>query len=270
MTALRVLEILNEHLIEHGVIAGSQVVAARCPIIKGTEFPFGFSVDIALNNHNGVMNIERHHNYLSMFPCLRPLLMFLKCFLYQNQLGEPFSGGVGSNTLIQMIVSIIHSAPGHVRLSAGAMLLAFFRCFGETFNYVVTGITTRNGGRLFNRLRQCCLNLKSPVSLCVEDPQSPGSFLGQNASQAGVIREKCRQATHRLSRNPIGYEQSTLGRVIEPSVVLELMTRRAQVEMSYTRLCGIEAFSLDQKAEEAERQVTRGVVLVPPFERSRP
>jgi hypothetical protein len=108
------------------------------------------------------------------------------------------------------------------------------------------------------------------VSLCVEDPQSPGSFLGQNAWQARAIREKCKQAQLRLCRETVGYEQSTLGRVIQRRIVLELMARRAEVERHYARLVGIEAFSLDEKAEEAQRQITRGEVWVPPFARSRP
>jgi non-canonical poly(A) RNA polymerase PAPD5/7 len=270
IAALSALGILNRHLIDCHIIERSRVIPARCPIVKGTEFPFGFSVDISLNNENGVMNIERHRNYLKVFPSLRPLVMLLKCFLYQNELDSPFSGGVSTNTLMQMIVSIIHSAPRRIQFNTGTILLGFLQCFGEHFNYVVTGITTRNGGRLFSRSSQFCLNLKHPVSLCIEDPQSPGLFLGQNAWQAKALRKKCKQAHLRLSRETVGYEQSMLGRVIQPKTVRELMARRAKIERYYAGIVRVESFSLDEKKEQPKREPVRGEVWVSPFAPSKP
>jgi DNA polymerase sigma len=196
--------------------------------------------------------------------------MFLKCFLYQHELDAPFTGGISSNTLMQMIVSTIHSAPEDIRLDARAILLSFLRCFGERFNYVVTGITTRNGGRLFSRLSEHCLNMQRPMSLCVEDPQSPGSFLGENAWQARVIHGKFKQAQLRLCRETVEYEQSIFGRVVQHRIVEELMAKRAEMQRHYAGPVGIEALPLDKKDEKPERQVTRGEVWVAPFARMRP
>jgi hypothetical protein len=237
--------------------------------VKGIETPFGFNVDIAVNNENGILNIERHKNYFKAFPSLVPMLIFLKYLLFQNKLDAPCTGGIGSNTLIQKVISIIHSAPNlQMQMNAGKMLLGFLQCFGQKFNFVAPGITTRNGGRLFSRLGPCCLNTKTPVSLCIEDPQLPGSFLGENARQSRVFREKCDATYRTLKREMIGCEQSILGRVVQPQVLAVLITRRQEIQRHYQRLVGIESFGL--RIQEPDRtqprnEITQGVINVTPF-----
>jgi DNA polymerase sigma len=51
-----------------------------------------------------------------------------------------------------MVVFIIHASPPDRQLHLGQLLIAFFRTFGQTFNYATTGISTRGDGRLFSRL----------------------------------------------------------------------------------------------------------------------
>jgi DNA polymerase sigma len=45
--------------------------------------------------------------FIDDYPCLFPLALVLKQFLSQRRLNEPFNGGVGSYSLIAMIVSFL-------------------------------------------------------------------------------------------------------------------------------------------------------------------
>jgi DNA polymerase sigma len=126
------------------------VIPARCSIIQGIETVFSFKIDIVVNNITGVMNIERHMNYLKAYPALLPLAIFLKLLLFQYELDAPYSGGISSNTLLQMIISVIQSAPKGIQLHCGKLLIGFLDCFGDRFNSIGTRLTTRDGGRLFS------------------------------------------------------------------------------------------------------------------------
>ncbi|OHS94114.1 PAP/25A associated domain containing protein [Tritrichomonas foetus] len=208
------LSILNSHLNSLQTFRKSDVLeSARCPIIKGIEKPFGFHIDIAINNFNGILNIERNLNAMKKFPALLPLLYVLKFFLFQNRLDEPFRGGISTNTLQQMIIFVIQSSHETRRNDLGYLLTLFFQTFGIYFNYLTTGISTRFGGRLFSRLDMDRVNWKQPINICVEDPQIPGNFLGENAFESGTFRSRCYGAYNRLQRPSTG-EQSLLLRVI--------------------------------------------------------
>jgi non-canonical poly(A) RNA polymerase PAPD5/7 len=248
------LEELNTYLNSLQIFRSSEVIqSARCPIIKGIEKPFGFHVDIAINNENGILNIHRNKRIMETYPSLLPLLMFFKFFLYQNRLDEPFRGGISTNTLQNMIVFIIQSAdPPLEQRNLGKMMVAFFKTFGTTFNYITTGISVRSGGRLFSRLENDRVNWKTPVCLCVEDPQLPGQFLGENCYQCLTFRTKCHQAHQRLMRGGVRDEQSLLLRVIQrPDIILK---RRAELSKQYQSLLGnaVESFALSNKEEGRE------------------
>lgn len=209
------LNILQDHLIKMNFFKQSEVInSAKCPIIKGIEKFYRFPIDISLNNENGVFNIQRNRAIISKYSCLLPLLMILKEFLYENSLDSPFHGGISSNTLIQILLFIIERAPPTKKNHLGFLLLSFFQFYGETFNYITVGISTRNDGFLFSRLAAKRMNWKFPLTLCVEDPQNPGSFLGENAFNCHIFREKCYQAFRSLTVKLKPDEESILARII--------------------------------------------------------
>jgi non-canonical poly(A) RNA polymerase PAPD5/7 len=83
----------------------SEVIGqARIPIVKGVEHPFGFHIDICINNENGVLNIERNRRLQDAYPAFVPLFLFAKFFLSEHGLDEPFRGGLSSNTLRNLII----------------------------------------------------------------------------------------------------------------------------------------------------------------------
>ena len=257
--APKLLRDLNDHLAALQLFRSSEVLeGAKCPIIKGVEKPFGFHVDIAINNDNGILNIERNRRVMEEYPALFPLLMFLKFFLFQNRLDEPYRGGISSNTLQNMILFVIQASPEENKTNLGKLLISFFKTFGTTFNYITTGISTRCGGRLFSRIALDRVNWKTPVCLCIEDPQIPGRFLGENCYECFTFRSKCHLSFKRvMSDGPVD-EQSMLLRVIsKPEWIIR---KRDELSKQYQALLGnaVECFSLAMDEEDMRRANNKG------------
>lgn len=79
----------------------------KVPIIKVTETRTDLRIDISFNMVNGVKSAALIKEYLHEYPCLRYLAMVLKQFLLQRDLNEVWTGGIGSYSLILMIVSFL-------------------------------------------------------------------------------------------------------------------------------------------------------------------
>ncbi|EAX97885.1 PAP/25A associated domain containing protein [Trichomonas vaginalis G3] len=226
---------LNDHLQALQVVSNSAVIKAKCPIISGTEKPFNFKIDISINNENGVLNIKRNQYYFSHYPTLLPLVMLMKIFLLQEHLDEPYKGGISSNTLIQLCLFIIQASKNDINMNLGRLICSFFSIFGRNFNYFTTGISTREGGSLFSRVQADRMQFKSPITLCIEDPQLPGNFLGENAFATPHFRNACNDAFTRIFRSN-GRSPSILLRFINyPKFLISI---REQLQKQYQSLLG--------------------------------
>jgi non-canonical poly(A) RNA polymerase PAPD5/7 len=72
-----------------------------------TETKTDLRIDISFNMKNGVKSAALIKEYLNEYPCLKHLAMVLKQFLLQRDLNEVWTGGIGSYSLILMIVSFL-------------------------------------------------------------------------------------------------------------------------------------------------------------------
>lgn len=254
----KLLEDLNTHFNSLNMFRNSEVISARCPIIKGIEKPFGYHIDIAVNNYNGILNIKRNRRLMEVYPALYPLFMFLKFFLFQIRLDEPYHGGISSNTLQQMIVFVIQSSLERERNSLGKLLQTFLKTFGDSFNYITTGFSTREGGRLFSKLNLNRVDWKSPIALCIEDPQNPGAFLGENCFRCYDFRKICYAAWSKLTRESTTFQQSMLLRIIEKPKWL--INYRSDLLKQYQTLVGspTESIPLIQVNEERRERRSGG------------
>lgn len=244
------LESLEHHLIDKSLIKESKIIHAKCPIIKCIDSVYGFHIDIAVNNENGILNIKRHKMYMKEYPGIFPVLMFTKFFLRENHLDTPYEGGISSNTLIQMIVFIIQSLNKSDRLNCGKILLKFFLYYGEAFNYITTGISTREGGRTFEKIREYRINWGTPINISIEDPQIPGNFIGENTYNTIEFRSKCSDAYLKLIMNKSFYEQSLLNRIIRHLELKSIYTFRHSVTEKFIVIIGPLASSLSNKEIE--------------------
>jgi non-canonical poly(A) RNA polymerase PAPD5/7 len=66
-----------------------------------------YKVDLNINTDDGVKVIDVVKDYLDQMPALRPLVMVLKGFLIQRGLNSPATSGLGSYSLICMVISFL-------------------------------------------------------------------------------------------------------------------------------------------------------------------
>lgn len=85
------------------------IAKARVPIVKFVTVQGGFKVDISLNMLNGIQvgkRVQQLFKEVGEEPA-RALIMVTKAFLSQRSMNEVFSGGLGSYSIICLVVSFL-------------------------------------------------------------------------------------------------------------------------------------------------------------------
>jgi len=200
---------------------------ASVPIIKVTEIKTDLRIDISFNMINGVKSAALIKEYLLEYPCLRYMAMVLKQFLLQRDLNEVWTGGIGSYSLILMIVSFLQLHPRINPRSTdnnlGVLLIEFFELYGKHFNYMRTGIRVRDGGSYVPKeeiFKQFNNGYRASI-LCIEDPLNPANDIGKGSYGALKVKQAFENAYLTLSEAVapqhaylIKDGQSILGRII--------------------------------------------------------
>ncbi|OCT82198.1 hypothetical protein XELAEV_18024710mg [Xenopus laevis] len=177
---------LEEALRKHNVADENSVKVldkATVPIIKLTDSFTEVKVDISFNVQNGVKAAQLIKDFIKKYPVLPYLVLVLKQFLLQRDLNEVFTGGIGSYSLFLMAVSFLqlHPREDACRPDAnfGVLLIEFFELYGRHFNYVKTGIRTKDGGSYVakDEVQKNMLDGYRPSMLYIEDPLQPGMSL---------------------------------------------------------------------------------------------
>ena len=154
------LSVLAQHIKAANIVAYLEIIAsAKVPIVKFDHRDTGISVDILVNNDDGLTTGKLIQRLSREFPPLRPLIIILKMFLSQRKLNDTYTGGVGSFVLSVMIVSFLQHRQkilAFQQLSSatwnlGSLLIEFFYLYGVTFNYEDVGISITNGGSYFQK-----------------------------------------------------------------------------------------------------------------------
>ncbi|BEI83741.1 hypothetical protein CcaverHIS002_0403450 [Cutaneotrichosporon cavernicola] len=159
------------------------VLGAKVPIIKFVTRPqYGnIPVDISFNQTNGIDSGKIITHYLDALPGARELITVVKYFLSQRQMNEVFTGGLGSYSVICLVISFMQMHPKLRRAemdaqrNLGTLLLEFFELYGRSFNYDTVGISIRRGGQYFlKRDRGWTKKAGNPTPflLSIEDPQN--------------------------------------------------------------------------------------------------
>lgn len=152
---------------------------AKVPIIKMMDYRSGIEVDISFGVLAGKENSKIIIDYCNKFPLARPLALIIKYFLKQKSLNNSWSGGIGSYTLIIMIISYLqlHTNPDE-NPSLVDLLYGFFRLYGDQFDYVENVISIANEGRYLRKTEKNWDNANNPHLLSVEDPHNPENDVG--------------------------------------------------------------------------------------------
>ena len=159
------------------------IAKAKVPIIKFVTTHGRFSVDISINQGNGVTTGKMVKQFLQELPALRSLVLIIKNFLSQRSMNEVFTGGLGSYSIVCLAISFLQMHPkirrGEIDPSKnlGVLVMEFFELYGSYFNYQEVGISLRDGGSYFNKRQRGWHDFREPRLLSIEDPGDPSTSL---------------------------------------------------------------------------------------------
>jgi non-canonical poly(A) RNA polymerase PAPD5/7 len=173
---ITVLHALANTLKRAGITNKVTVIAkAKVPIVKFVTTHGYFSVDISINQQNGVEAGRVVSGFLSEMPALRALVLVAKAFLSQRSMNEVFTGGLGSYSIVCLAMSFLQMHPkirrGEIDPSRnlGVLVMEFFELYGLHFNYHEAGISLRDGGTYYSKARRGWMDHKQSL-LSIEDP----------------------------------------------------------------------------------------------------
>ncbi|KAJ3916870.1 hypothetical protein F5877DRAFT_45742 [Lentinula edodes] len=266
-----VLRSLAEVIKRNGIASNVSIIAkAKVPIIKFVTTHGHIPVDVSINQGNGTVGADVVNGFLRDIIALRALVMITKMFLSQRSMNEVYTGGLGSYSIVSLVISFLQMHPkirrGEIDAdqSLGVLLIEFFELYGSFFNYENVGISVRDGGTYFNKRQRGWYNDTSNYkgkggasSLSIEDPIdisndiSSGSygFAKVRATFAGAHRIltataylkagilSARQSGRTTSLRPDDYyrpeEMSVLAHIID--ITQDLINHRRVVQEVYDR-----------------------------------
>ncbi|EMD38132.1 hypothetical protein CERSUDRAFT_49354 [Gelatoporia subvermispora B] len=183
-----VLRALANTLRRAGITDNVKIIAkAKVPIVKFVTIHGRFSVDISINQGNGVAAGKMINHFLSELPALRALVFVVKSFLSQRSMNEVFTGGLGSYSIVCLAISFLQHHPkirrGEIDPSKnlGVLVMEFFELYGCYFNYEEVGISVRDGGTYFNKARRGWREYREPKLLSIEDPGDPSNDISRGS-----------------------------------------------------------------------------------------
>jgi non-canonical poly(A) RNA polymerase PAPD5/7 len=199
---------------------------AKVPIIKFEDAETGIPMNICFGQADGLANTDLVRKYLEQMPALRPLVLVLKQFLYNRDLHETFTGGMGSYLLTMTVVSHLQHHPGRgptysePERNLGALLIDYLHLYGLRFNMGAVGISVRGEGAYFEkRRRPGWAPAGKEHLLCVEDPNRPDSDLGRNSFNVRSAQRAFEHAYYALAVPPppgaAEDEETLLGRILK-------------------------------------------------------
>ena len=179
------------------------ITNAKVPIIKMTDKFTDCPLDISFDMMGGPENTQITKALMKEYPESIPLTLFLKYYLKQQNMNEPFSGGVGSYALLSMVISFIQMRKDIINSKEskyailenitngkilennqnidnyeeidddsrlGRLLIEFLDFYGNKFNFFVTGISLKEGGSYFSKVARGWVDEKKPFKMSIEDP----------------------------------------------------------------------------------------------------
>jgi non-canonical poly(A) RNA polymerase PAPD5/7 len=185
-----VLHVLANTLKRGGITDKVTIIAkAKVPIVKFVTTHGYFSVDISINQENGVEAGRVVSGFLSELPALRALVLVAKAFLSQRSMNEVFSGGLGSYSIVCLAVSFLQMHPkirrGEINpeRNLGVLVIEFFEFYGYYFNYHEVGISLRDGGTYFSKVQRGWMDYKQSL-LSIEDPADSSELPESNVMKS--------------------------------------------------------------------------------------
>ncbi|KAF6265340.1 hypothetical protein COO60DRAFT_1040617 [Scenedesmus sp. NREL 46B-D3] len=152
-----------------GVQGGKVIGKARVPVLK-LQLGSGTELDVSLNDDGGIKAVRFLQSFQQDYTAVRPLTLLLKCILKQRGLSDVSTGGLGSWSLVNMVLAHLMalSGTGEQVDHLGSMLLSFLQRFGVEFDLHTEAVAVKRGG--FVKRKSLAKNFARGGILCLEDP----------------------------------------------------------------------------------------------------
>ena len=231
------LEVIAEALRRGGWASYLEVISnARIPIVKFTDKETGLKVDVCRDQKSGLNAAQYVTTMAIKFPAFRPLILFLKYFLYTRKLNDTYSGGIGSYLLQLLLLSHLHCHPAQTNdVNLGLLLLSFFDMYGHQLNYGHVGLSL-NPPSYYSKEAKRRYNSQRPFLLSVENPLDVEHDVGVNSFCIMKIRRAFQFAFAQLTRKDVmeGQRTGSLLQLLvsgdEPILAMRGEKKRKEVE----------------------------------------
>lgn len=166
-------------------------------------------VDINFEFVSGLKNTVIMKRYLSEYPFLRPLTIIVKYYLKFCLLNDPYTGGIGSYSLLVLILSFLQNhtkSKGKLKEATekenlATILIDFFQYYGILFDYSKYVVSVLNNGAYLLKEDKNWKYENFPDSLAIEDPENPDNDLGKASFNIKQIKLAFQHAYYVLT-NP--------------------------------------------------------------------
>ncbi|KAH7685731.1 Polynucleotide adenylyltransferase protein [Dioscorea alata] len=241
---------LARALSQRSITKKMQVIAkARVPIIKFVERKSGIAFDISFDIDSGPKAASFIKDAVNRIPPLRPLCLILKVFLHQRELNEVYSGGIGSYTLLAMLIACLQmhwreqgsqGCKKRMEHNLGILLVSFFDLYGRKLNTMDVGVSCNLRGMFFLKTDKGFVNKERPNLLSVEDPQAADNDIGRNSYNFYKVKSAFSMAYSCLTDAKaiigLGTKRSILGTIIRPDPFLLDRKGGHQGELTFNSL----------------------------------
>ncbi|GAA5912761.1 uncharacterized protein JCM6883_006225 [Sporobolomyces salmoneus] len=154
----------------------------------------------------------------------RSLVLLVKAFLAQRGMNEVFTGGLGSYSIICLVISFlqlhpkIQSAQIQPSRNIGLLFVEFLEYYGKHFNFDEAGITLKGRGGYFNKHDKGWFRQNQPYLLSIEDPNDPSNDVSGGSHNIIRVRQTLAGGFDTLSAT-ILQRQSLLSSQRNPSLI---------------------------------------------------
>lgn len=240
---------LSRYLRCSNVAKNIQVITgATVPIIKCIDTLTQIHVDISFNKPGGLVTANIIKQYMKDHYALKPLVMFIKHFLNMRGLNEVFLGGLGSYSIICLVVSFLQRHPKLLSKeikeqdNLGVLLMEFFELYGKLFNYNEVGISVNNGGKYFSKRSKGWSKSSQPFLLSIQDPADPENDIAK--SSRCILKIK---ATLGGAFDLLASRIYRVNKIIEPRLHYKRRKRNIHIDSILSAVISIDADIIEHR-----------------------
>jgi DNA polymerase sigma len=153
---------LQDRLLASDFVFDVKVINAKTPICR-----FQTTNNILFDvSANPMLNVQGHidlmNSYLSLYPHMKNICLWIKVLLKQYQMSEVHKGGLSSNTVQYMVISHLQNYESNFgtkweETALGVLLMDFLYLYGHVFDFETVSLRIESGYELYDRTSSMCV-----------------------------------------------------------------------------------------------------------------